>query len=316
MSGRVFNRVIVCALAAPFLLGGPLLWMPQAHGAQGISPAQHAASCRNSRVSWPERAKSEKPLRFEVDVNGDGLTDVLEAESSCGSGACSTDVQLTLGGSGVKLEASEGFSFMSITTINRVPKELFDPRHRTALAWMEEALFGKVCAIADPSLAWLFDRAKRLFWIAGPPEIPHSYAIRLPARRLKGLPFRPADIVGGELDPDGEVWLSYAGHLHAGLGKRAYPVELARMGDRVLLGMAHGVILTNPKRSRHAWIYVYPGDGEVRLRHPSIGGARLEGDTAMITLNRRGGPDGSTARGAKPDSLQVRVDLTTGAILH
>lgn len=97
-------------------------------------------------------------------------------------------------------------------------------------------------------------------------------------------------------------------------------VELARRGSRVLLGTAHGVILTNPERSKHAWIYVYPGNGEFKLRFSSIAGAQLQGDTAIVTLNKNTSLDSNrlpdlpaSRKQSKP--LQVRINLTTGAIL-
>ncbi|MGH6890835.1 MAG: hypothetical protein ACREEP_01115, partial [Dongiaceae bacterium] len=92
------------------------------------------------------------------------------------------------------------------------------------------------------------------------------------------------------------------------------PVELARQGDRVLLGTAHGVLLTNPKRSRPTWIYVYEGDLGMKLRLPSIGSARLNGDTAIIRLKwPRLVPDDSSPEGERRETLQVRVNLNTGA---
>jgi len=105
-----------------------------------------------------------------------------------------------------------------------------------------------------------------------------------------------------KLDPKGEVWLFYGGHVHGYPPAEKGPVELAREGDRVLLGTAHGVILTNPQRSRHAWIYVYAGNLDMKLRFSSIAGARFQGDTAAITLT------GWTRLS------QVRVNLNTGAI--
>jgi hypothetical protein len=291
------DKVIV-----PLAIVAVLLW----------TESSYAASCRDSRV--PPR--SSWPLRLEVDVDGDGVGDVLEAERSVGSGFSSTDVRLSLGGSGVRLEAEENFAFTAIVSINPVPKELLEPRHRGPLAWIEEALFSRVCASPDPSLAWLLDPKKRLTWTKGPPQIPAHYAIRLPAKDLAGSPavLSTPPVSGGKPDPDGEFWLFYAGGVHT---MNAYQVvELARKGDRVLLGTAHGVILTNRDRSRHAWIYVYPGDGEVKLRLPSIAGARLEGDTAIITLNRRGEPDDSPTSGKIPKPIQVRVNLKTGAILE
>lgn len=75
------------------------------------------------------------------------------------------------------------------------------------------------------------------------------------------------------------------------------------------------MILSNPARSKHAWVYAYEGDFEVKLRVPSIGSARLDGETAIITLKRsRLDPDDSSPEGKKPETLQVRVNLNTGAI--
>lgn len=205
-----------------------------------------------------------------------------------------------------------------MTAISPVSKELLDPRHRTALAWIEEALFSQICTTPDPSLAWLLDSMKRLTWIEGPPEMPGSYAIRLPNRRVVGLTNR-AYVWVEKLDPKGEVWLFYGGSVQGYPPAEKGPVELAREGDRMLLGTAHGVILTNPKQSRHAWIYVYPGDGGdvaidlpaslTKLRFPSIAAARIEGDTAIITVLKLS-PDGDEAKRA-----QVRVNLKTGTIL-
>ena len=280
------------------LVGGKLLWTPAGLMAQTAQDWSHGASCRDSRVSasrW-QREGGTARLRLEVDVDGDGLVDVLEAERSYGSGFSSTDVHLTLGGSGTQLRAEEGFAFTAITAINPVSKELLDPCHRAALVWIEEALFPRICTAPDPSLAWLLAPTKRLSWIAGAPEIPGPYAIRIPAKRAAGL--LDAAYVGEKIDPKGEVWLFYAGGVHA----HREMVELARMGGRVLLGTAHGVILTNSQQSRHAWIYVYPGDGDVRLRSASIAGARIQGDMAIITL-----------KGWRRPS-QVRINLKTGAI--
>ncbi|MGH9318075.1 MAG: hypothetical protein ACRD1P_13330, partial [Thermoanaerobaculia bacterium] len=102
-----------------------------------------------------------------------------------------------------------------------------------------------------------------------------------------------------------------AGYMHTYEG----PAELARQGARVLLGTAHGVILTNPRQSRYAWIYVaYRPHGDVKLRHPSIAGARLQGDTAIITLERSWVGEDNPTGGARSNPPQVRVNLNTGAV--
>ncbi len=312
---QVFHHLIGASAIAFVLVCETLFSTSRSDGAQRISPAWQPASCRNSRVSRPEQTAIDEPLRIEADLNGDGLIDVLEAQSSCGSGACSKVVKLTLAGSGIKLEAGAEFSFMSIIAIDPVPKELLNPRHRDTLAWIEDALFPRVCESPDPSLAWLLAPQKRLNWIEGSPQMPTQYAMRVLARRVAALP-GVANVSRETIDVDGEVWLFYAGGVHT---MNAYKlVELARKGSRVLLGTAHGVILTNPERSKHAWIYVHPGNGEVKLRSPSIAGAQLHGDTAIITLNKNVDPDlqpelQPSRKGSKP--RQVRIKLTTGAIL-
>lgn len=271
------------------------------------------ATCRDSRLppksSWSRDESGEEHLRLKVDVDADGLEDVLDVTSGSGSGFEGTSVQLTLGGSGTRLEAEEGFNFAEIVNFSPVPKELLDPHNRAALAWIEEALFDRICEAPDPSLAWLLDPTKRLTWTDGPPKMPGFYAIRLPVSRLAGS-LREAAFAGpGDVervvDPGGEVWLAYAGHTHSYPGRdgRARPVGLAREGDRVLLGTAHGVILTDLKRSRHAWIYVFEGGGD-KLRNASIAGAHFDGDTAVIRLERSSDSNPSL----------VHINLTTGAV--
>lgn len=295
--------------AVALAVGTATLSTAPASKAESSRPSPGAETCRESRVRWPAQVGSERHVRLEVDADRDGVVDVLEAERSVGSGLSSTQVYLTLGGSGARLHAEEGFAFTAIIAINPVPKELLQPRHRGALAWIEEGLFASICSRPDPSLAWLLDPTKRLTWIDGPPEMPDSYAIRLPARRVVGLP--DATYVRETKDPDGEVWLFYAGGVHA----YREMVKLAREGDRVLLGTAHGVILTNPGRSRHAWIYVYAGRLGMKLRFPSIAGARLEGDTTIIALQRFPlHPDDGLTDPEKSNPGEVRVNLHTGAI--
>ncbi len=296
-----------------------LLWMPQGGNAQGGHRLTREATCRDSRLlpksSWPLDENGKRHLRLEVDVNDDGLADVLEATYSSGSGSGSTSVELTLGGGGDKLRAEETFDFSVITAVNPVPKELFDPRHHAGLAWIEEALFPRICESPDPSLAWLLDKTKRLTWIEGPPEMPGFYAIRLPARRLVGSVLAKLKDAEGPVDPDEEVWISYAGHVHAYPDRegRAKPVLLAQEGDRVLLGTAHGVILTNSSRSKHAWIFV--SEGGDKLRNPSIAGARLRGDTAIVTLLKPlFDSDSPSTEAEKTKQPQVRVNLKTGGV--
>lgn len=307
--GSFIARVLAFVLAL-----GNLFAASDSVAAQRISQPLQPATCRNSRVSWPGPAESDKPLRLEVDVNGDGLIDLLKGESSCGSGACGKRVQLALAGSGVRLHASAEFSLLRVLEITPVPKELIDPRHLGPLTWIEEALFPRICTEPEPSLAWLLARQKRLDWIDGAPRMPTHYAMRVAARRVAGLR-NVTNVAGENIDRGGEVWLFYAGGVHTMNPDKL--VELARKGDRVLLGTAHGVIFTNPERSKHAWIYVHSGNGESKLRFPSISGARLYEDTAIVTINRSGNAEGLPQ---VPDrnlmnQVQVHINLNTGAIL-
>jgi hypothetical protein len=127
--------------------------------------------------------------------------------------------------------------------------------------------------------------------VEGPPVLPDTYAFRRPAG-------------------DGEEWVWYGGHNHAyRLGQGPHPpAELARDGDRVLLGTSHGVILTDPARTRHAWIYV--ATPPHKLRWPSIRGARIEGGVAVITLSDG---DGYLER---KGTRTARIDLVTGAVVE
>ena len=303
------------------LVAAVFLWLPEASKAQSVRLSTNEATCRDSRLlpksSWPLDEAGTRHLRLEVDVDADGVADVLEATYSSGSGSGSTSVEITLGGSGNKLRAEETFDFSEITAVNPVPKELLDLRHHPALVWIEEALFQRICKVPDPSLAWLLDTTKKLVWIEGPPKMPDFYAIRIPVRRLAGAALERLKNTEGTVDPDGEVWITYAGHVHAYPGRdgSAKPVVLAQKGDRVLLGTAHGVILTNPSRSKYAWIYVSKGGD--KLRYPSIAGGWFQGDTAIITLVKPlSDSDSSPTETKKSKQPQVRVNLKTGRVLR
>jgi hypothetical protein len=288
LSASTSYRMMLGSGLPAVVVGLVLLWMPQAHGAEGISPSTHAASYRYSRPAlppssvWPHGDRG-RHLRLELDVDRDDAVDVLEVFYDAGSGFSNKKAEFTLGENGVKLQAEAGLSFSTMTAIDAVPKELLGARHRAGLEWIEEALFDQICALPDPSLAWLLQPRKRLTWIEGPPELPDSYAIRLPAGRIAGLSleaYMSGLDTGNEIDPEGEVWLLYQGFHHA--IRRTTPVELARQGDHVLLGTARGVILTNPRQSRHAWIYVSEGchmAGMFRPPIPCINAAHLQGES-------------------------------------
>jgi hypothetical protein len=79
---------------------------------------------------------------------------------------------------------------------------------------------------------------------------------------------------------------------------------LDQKGNYVLLGTSHGVILTDPERSKHAWIYIFPGGA--KLRWPSIKSARIEGETAIVQLEKDPSEEQRTA--------QVRINLNNGEL--
>ena len=253
--------------------------------------AAAAPECRASRVpDLPETLDDGfRRVEYRTDVDGDGREDVLRLEGSHGSGGGLASAALSLA-SGETLEADFSYWYANMVSIIPVPKPLDETRHRGAAALIEEALFGTICTGPDPSLAWLLEPGGGLRWVEGPLVLPESYAFR---RRTSA---------------GGEEWVWYGGHNHAyrlGQGPNP-PVELARKGQRVLLGTSHGVILTDPGRTRHAWIYV--STPPHKLRWPSVRGARINGDTAVITLSDG---DGYLER---KGSRTARVNLATGAV--
>jgi hypothetical protein len=251
-------------------------------------------ACRESRITAAVEAGDDGVRRrtHREDVDGDGRDDVLALEDSSGSGGGLVEATLTLSG-GRTLRASVEYSFSMLLDVLEVPEALRDPRDGKALDLQEEALFGAACPAPDPSLDWLLRTDKRLVWIEGPPVLPQTYVVRRP-----GAPV-------GRTRPE---WVYYKGHTHAyDLGRGPNPPqELARSGTRVLVGTSHGVILTDPGRTRHAWIYV--ATPPHRLRFPSVLGARIVGDAAVITLTSGDGEFPAAAR------RTVRVDLATGAV--
>jgi hypothetical protein len=258
----------------------------------GAAAAAAGQECRTSRPLPPFQRDDNgvDHLEYRTDVDGDGREDVLRVEDSRGSGGGLTSAVLTLG-TGETLAADFEYSYARIVAPSDVPTPLAEPRHRAARDLIEEALFHRICAAPDPSLEWLLrgDGDKALHWTPGPPVLPDTYVVR-------------------RAGADGEEWLWYGGHNHAyreGKGP-VPPRELARLGQRVLLGTPHGVILTDPGHTRHAWVYV--STPEHKLRWPSVLGARLVGDTAVVRLSRGDGylqDEGSRT---------VRIDLTTGAV--
>lgn len=247
-----------------------------------LAPASLLAAdrspCRDSRFpesGWTLGTGGERELKSRIDVDGDGQPDDLIARRSFGSGSGETIVTLSLSKSGRRVEAREESDFYTMIAYMQVPDALAaNPEARRVV---EEALFPRLCESPDPSLAWLLEDRHRLRWETGPPELPGNYAV-YSTRHNRA------------------VWTYYLGMNHDRGGDA--PRVLATRGDLVLLGTAHGVILTNPARTRHAWILV-TRKSEEKLRLPSVQGARFDGQTVVVeTL---AGP--------------VRIDLRNGSVL-
>ena len=107
-------------------------------------------------------------------------------------------------------------------------------------------------------------------------------------------------------DEEQARWIVYAGHNHGehGAEEPATMKLLAVEGQKVLLGTKHGVVLTDPERSRHAWLYVFAGG--YKLRWASVLGARIQDGTAIVSIETRepGGP------------AEVRIDLESGHLVE
>ena len=255
------------------------LWKP----VQGLS-------CPDVRVPPSNRWKYQEGIRqfrSEIDVDGDDKPDVIEAEDSFGSTQGMTSIILTLGSTGERIEVDYHYSFEFFVSETIIPEKLIEPKYCCALRLVEDVLFHGVSNRVDPSLQWLLEKKKHLRWIKGPPVLPQTYTVRVKTS-------------------NGGNWISYLGHNHSyRLGKGPYkPVVLDKKGKYILLGTSHGVMLTDLERSRYAWIYIYPGGA--KLRWPSIKGARIWGETAIVQLE-------NDPLGGERDT-QVRINLKSGEL--
>lgn len=249
------------------------------------------ASCPNIQVPSKNKWRYQEGVRryrSSIDVDGDDKTDVIDAEDSSGSTQGMTFIRLTLGSTGENIVVDHHYFFEFFVSETIIPDKLIEPEYYCALRSVEEVLFHGVSDQVDPSLMWLLEEKKRLRWIEGPPVLPKTYTVRLKTS-------------------NGPKWVSYFGHNHSfrrGKGPNK-PVVMSRQGDHVLLATSHGVILTDSKRTKHAWIYIFPGGA--KLRWPSIKSARIEGETAIVQLEKD--PSGGER------ASEVRIDLNTGDIL-
>lgn len=251
------------------------------------TPVQ-VTSCPDIRIppmnEW-EYKEGFRKFRSEIDVDGDDKPEVIEAEDSPGSSAGMTSITLTFGSTGERVAVDYHYSFEFFLSETIIPDKLIEAKYYCALRSVEELLFHGVSDHIDPSLMWLLEKKKHLRWIKGPPVLPRTYTIRV----------KTSDRV---------KWISYLGHNHSyRRGKGPYkPVVLTRKGNYVILGTSHGVILTDSELTKHAWLYIFPGGA--RLRWPSIKSARIEGETAIVQLEKD--PSGGQR------TAQVLINLKNG----
>jgi hypothetical protein len=253
------------------------------------TPAQ-GSSCPEIQVPTSDKWRYQngfRQYRSEIDVDGDEKPDFIEAEDRFGSTQGMTSITLKLGSTGESIEADYSYSFEIFVSGTSIPDKLIEPKYYCALRVVEEVLFHGVSDKIDPSLVWLLEKKKHLRWVEGPPVLPQTYTVRVKTS-------------------NGGKWISYLGNNHSFReGKGPYkPVVLTRKGSYVLLGTSHGVILTDPKRTKHAWLYIFSGGA--KLRWPSIKSARIEGKTAIVQLEKD--PSGGQR------NYQVRIDLKSGEL--
>ena len=283
----IFILVISCYLVSFRVFGDTTkptkeieLWIP----AQG-------SFCPEIQVPPSNKWKYQdgfRKYRSEINADGDDKPDVIEAEDSFGSTQGMTSITLTLGSTGERIVVDHHYSFEFFVSETTIPDQLIESKYSCALRLIEEVLFHGVSNHIDPSLEWLLQGKKHLRWIKGPPVLPQTYTVRVKTSK------------GGK-------WISYLGNNHSFRGgKGPYkPVILIQRGSYVLLGTFHGVMLTDPERSRYAWIYIFTGGA--KLRWPSIKSARIEGKTAIVQLEKD--PSGQKR------ATQVQINLKTGIIL-
>jgi hypothetical protein len=257
-------------------------------------------------------------------VDGDGKPDTLDLSRDSGSGFSSDEVKLTLTRDGSQIEVFHTTSFGQWFAILEIPEALRAPERRAALELFEEGLFGGTCDRVDPSLAWLLASSKRLRWIDGPPRLPDWYTVRMSQRRLESLASGNTALeTGPSFESNAEVWVQYLGgnhrrdvHLDWVKGPKSpvhkSPYELARSGNRLLLGTPHAVLLTDAKHSKHAWLYIHQ-EGIEKLRWPSVLGARFQADTIVIDIDPRlRESTDDDQRSERP--YRALVNLKTGAV--
>lgn len=263
--------------------------------------AEAASSCQPSEVYEVART----PTGVRRDLDDDGVPDRLQVkDEDSGSAFYSARVEVQLSSLPRPVRITTGQSFESFLSFTEIPKELLAPGRRAAREAVAAALFGTVCRAPDASLAWLLD-GRTLRWQNGPPELPDNYMIE--SANLTMAPTRAGRWPEAEIQlPRNPAWIGYLGvnHRRADSGSElsaSFKVLAERPGQQ-LLGTAHGVVLVDTERNRHAWLYVQAG-GQ-KLRWPTLTGARFDGQRALITVEL----------GVAMRKGLVAVDLASGRV--
>ncbi len=214
---------------------------------------------------WPFDADTGlRTLVRMLDVDGDGANDVILVTGGSGSGSSQRTARVELA-SGAAYEAIATFPFDAMVTRVPVPAPVAAAPAPVREA-LEDALFDRVCAAPDPSLAWLLGERDAVRWVAGPPALPENYAIYT-------------------LDEEAPVWISYLGWTHR-MERRGRPLlrAVGEVGDVELLTTAHGVLLWDGAGDRHAWLYVFGGAPGHKLRWESVRQVEVLGRSVEVKV--------------------------------
>lgn len=240
--------------------------------------------CRSTKGSlpkaleeWKQDSNGQFSLARETDLDGDGEPDALTATHQGGSGGGGLKLEVLLA-SGQRFSVGTWAPFTNFVEVTDVPEEVATSlplRHA-----MENVLFDKLCDAPDATFAWLTSEEPALHWHAGPPVLPERYTFYTDDVALlrmlddKGYVIRSEDPAVVRTIPK-TAWITVKNQF----GKLR---ELARSANRVVLATDHGVLLTDPERTRHAWVYIFEGD--MKLRFSAIRSAQIAGDELHIEL--------------------------------
>lgn len=226
-------------------------------------------------------ALSQSPSTLAIDLDGDQVDELVEV---------SADVRIHFSRTGktqtTSLTTERASSFTVEFALPWIPAS---PAREAALRFIEEARFRGVPIADAPDESWLRLQAQRsvkrgrpapLRWLAGPPVMPETWVLRTPT-----------------------VWRLYLGQWHG--WRKPEPWVAAEDGDRVVMATAHGLILTDAARSRHAWLYVLDQPVE-KLAAPTVGRVQLERGAVSFVF--------FTNEVEAPLQRWVRISLEDGSV--